>query len=97
MFVSVFAQHRIKQLSFSINGSIEVTPLAAYLDIRLIQVPGRTKGSATFTTEVGANERCKPKLPDTNGFVTDLEPSLQQKFSTITKTEFISQTPENSE
>jgi len=76
MFISVFAEHRIKQISFSIDSAIEVTPFATYLDICLVQILGTAGNSTTFGSEVLANEWCKPKLPYPDRFVTDFESSL---------------------
>ena len=67
------------------------------LDVGFVQILGTTGSTSPFSTKVLANERCKTKLPDPYLFVTDLEPSLQQKFSNIAESELVSQPPENSE
>jgi hypothetical protein len=96
MFVSVFAEHGIKQISFSIYCSIQVTPFATYLDIRLVQIPGMTSNSTTFTMKILTDQRSKSILPDTYRFVTYSKPSLQQKLGNISESELVSQTPEHS-
>jgi hypothetical protein len=78
-------------------GPVQISPFATYLDIRLVQIPGMACNSAAFGTQVLTDQRGKTKLPDTYRFVTDFEPSLQQKFSDITKPELVPQSPENSE
>jgi hypothetical protein len=56
-----------------------------------------TSDSTAFRTTILADQRCKTKLPCQNRFVADFETSMQKKFSNISKSEFVSQTPENSE
>jgi len=97
MFVSVFTQHRIEQVSFSINGSVEISPATTDLDVCLVQVPGETSNSTTFSTKILADQRCKSELPYPDCLVTDFESSLQQKFSDVTESELVSQSSENSE
>ena len=70
--------HRIEQVSFSIYGSIEISPTTTDLDIRLVQIPGTTSYSTAFCTKILANERRKPKLPYPYGFVTDFESTLKK-------------------
>jgi hypothetical protein len=76
MFVSVLTKHRIEQVPFSIYRSIQVPPTATDLDVRFIQILGTTGSTSPFITKVLANERCKTKLPDPDGFVADLETPL---------------------
>jgi hypothetical protein len=97
MFISVFNEHGIEQVSFSIDSAIEVTPFATYLDVCLVQIPGMTSNSTPFSAQVLANQRGEPEPPNPDRFVTDLETSLQQKFSNITKSELVSQAPKNGE
>jgi hypothetical protein len=52
MLISVLTEHGIKQISFSIDSAIEVTPFATYLDIRLVQIPGVTSNSTSFLTKI---------------------------------------------
>jgi hypothetical protein len=40
MPVHILAEHRDKQVSISIDGSVQITPPAAGLDAGFIQVPG---------------------------------------------------------
>ena len=87
----------VKQVSFSIDNAIEISPTTTDLDVGLIQIPGTTCNSTTFCTKILADQRRKPKLPYPYRFVTDLETSLQQKFSDVTESELVSQSSENSE
>ena len=97
MFVSVLTQHRIQQVSFSIYGSIEISPTTTDLYICLVQIPGLTRHTSAFSTKIFTDQWCKPELPHPYRLVADFETSLQQKFSDVTESELVSQSPENSE
>ena len=97
MFVSVLTQHGIQQVSFSIYGSVEISPTTTDLDVGLVQIPGMTNNSTSFSAQVLADQWSKPELPNPNRFIADFKTSLYEKFSNITKTELISQPPEHSE
>ena len=81
----------------SVDGTVQVTPVTADLDIGFVQIPGTSSLPTTFRTKILTNEWCKSELPDPDGPVADLEPALQEHFSHIAETELVSQTPENSE
>jgi hypothetical protein len=97
MFVSVLAEHRIEQISFSIYRSIQVTPTTTYFDIRFVQILGMTSNSTTFSSKVLTDQWCKPELPYPYCFVADFESTLQQKLGNISESELVSQAPEHSE
>jgi hypothetical protein len=97
MFISVLTEHRIKQVSFSIYRSVEISPSATDPNVGLVQIPGTTYHTTTFRTKVFANQWCKPELPHPYSFVADFKPSLQEKFGNVTESELVSQPPENSE
>ncbi len=76
MFISVLTEHRIKQVSFSIYRPVEISPATTDLDVRLVQIPGMSRDSTTFDTQVLTDQRGKSKLPGPDSFITDLESSL---------------------
>jgi hypothetical protein len=97
MLVSMFTQHRIEQVPFSIYGSIEISPTTTDLEVGLVQIPGMTSCTSTFCTKVVTNQRGKPELPYPYRFVANFESPLQKKFCNVTESELVSQTPEHSE
>jgi len=52
MFVSVFTEHRIKQVSIMIYRSIQVTPTTTDFDNCPVQIPGTTGNSTSFSTKI---------------------------------------------
>jgi len=96
MLISMFAQHRIEQVSFSIYGTIKISPAATDLDVSLVQIPGMTSCTPACSTKILAHQRRKPKLPNPYRFVDDFKSSLQKKLCNVTESELVSQSPENS-
>jgi hypothetical protein len=97
MFVSVLTQHRIQQVSFSIYGSIEISQTATDLDVCFVQILGLTCQTSAFGTKIFTDQWCEPELPHPYRLVSDFETSLQKKFSDVTESELVSQSPENCE
>ena len=62
-----------------------------------VQIPGATGLTAALGAKILTAEWCKPKLPDSNGFVADFETTLQEKLRDITEPELVSQASENRE
>ena len=54
LHISVLTEHPVDQVAISINGAIEVVPLAANFDVRLVGIP-RT---ASLTLAPGAQVLC---------------------------------------
>jgi hypothetical protein len=97
MFISVLTQHRIKQVSFSIYRSIQISPAAINLDVSLVQVPRSTGFTSTFRTKIFADQWCEPILPYSYRFVANFETTLQKQLCHIAEAEFVPQTPEDSQ
>jgi hypothetical protein len=96
MLISMFAQHLIEQVFFSIYGTTKISPAATDLDVGLVQIPGTTCHTTTFRTKVVTNQWCKPELPNPYHFVANFKASLQKKLCSVEESELVSQSPENS-
>ena len=97
MLISVLAEHGIEQVSFSIYRPIQISPVTTHLDVGFIQIPGDSSLATTFGAKILTDQWRKSKLPGPYCLVADLKSTLQKKFRDITKTELVSQTPENGE
>jgi len=76
--IAVLTQHRVDHVAISINGAIEVVPLAANFDVRLIGI-SRT---ACFAFAPGAqllcDKRSKACFPVSNCFMCEFEAAHQE-------------------
>ena len=59
----------------SVDGTVQVTPVTADLDIGFVQIPGTSSLPTTFRTKILTNEWCKSELPDPDGLGTGAGPT----------------------
>ena len=52
MLVPVLTEHRIEQVAISVDGTVQVTPVTADLDVRLVQIPGDPGPPATLGAKI---------------------------------------------
>jgi hypothetical protein len=55
MLVPVLTEHRIEQVAISVDGTVQVTPVTADLDVHLVQIPGDPGLPATLGAKILAD------------------------------------------
>ena len=60
----------------SVDGTVQVTPVTADLEVGLVQVPGDPGLSATLGAKILTDQRCESELPDPDCLVADFKSAL---------------------
>ena len=95
--VAGLAQSDIDERTETINGAIKVTPAAAYFDVRLVNVPAFSDPAFAPPSKVVDQEWGELRLPITDGFITEFDPSNQEHFRQVAQTQLVAETPKDHE
>ena len=93
----MFAEHRVEQLTVTIDRAVQVAPAPRDLHVRLVEIPGPPGTSLSPRAELIADEWCEAELPGADRLVADGVATLEQKFGDVSQPELVAQTPENGE
>src|SRR4051794_32232307 len=63
LHIAVLTQHRVDQVTITIDCPIQVVPLAIHFHIGLIGVPRPTSFTSTSAAQLLSDKRSKPGLP----------------------------------
>jgi hypothetical protein len=89
------AEHRIYQITFTVDSPLQVTPLALHLQVRLVHVPPSAHFSFAFATDVLGQLRSKPLLPIPYGLVRELEAAEEKHLRQIPQAQLVPQSAED--
>jgi len=87
--VARLTEHRVDQIAFAIDGSVQIAPFALYLYVRLIDVPAPSNFTFTFATEVLGKQGCEALFPIPHRFVGEFEAAQQEHLGQVPQAEFI--------
>ena len=90
MLIAFLAEHGIEKVSISIYRPIQVAPSTTDLHVCLVQVPRAADPASSLRSEFHTYQLSESILPGTDGFVADLEASLEEKFCYVTETKLVS-------
>src|SRR5215469_475997 len=95
--VTVLAQHDIDQCTVTINRAIQISPLPANPDVRLIDVPAGTDSALAFAAQVLRQSRRQLRFPLPHRLVGEDEPADQEHLCQISQAQLITKSPEHNE
>src|SRR4051794_29112276 len=90
-----WTEHRIDQIAFAVNRPIQITPLAFYFHVRLIDVPAPACFSLPFAADVLGQQRSKAFFPLPYGFMGELEAAKQEHLRQIPQAQLVQQPAEH--
>ena len=91
-YIACPAEPEVDRLSTLIYRSIELGPLAAHLDISLIDSPGATSGPAK-TVPAFDELGCIPLHPTQDGGMRKIQSALRHHLDPIAEAELVAQAP----
>src|SRR5260221_14320436 len=89
LHIPFLTYHRINQIAIMIDSSIQVTPFAMDLDIRLISIPGLADLSTSLGSQLIRYQRSESCFPVTNGYMCERKTPRQKHLSQITQAQLI--------
>src|SRR5215469_14138583 len=95
--VTVLAQYDIDQCAVTINRAIQISPLPANPDVRLIDVPAGTDSALAFAAQVLHQSRRKLRFPLSHRLVGEDEPAGQEHLCQISQAQLVTKSPEHHE
>src|SRR5215469_12876909 len=95
--VTVLAQYDIDQCAVTINRAIQISPLPANPDVRLIDVPAGTDSALAFAAQVLRQSRRKLRFPLPHRLVGEDEPAGQEHLCQISQAQLVTKSPEHHE
>jgi hypothetical protein len=95
--VTVFAEHHVDQRAGSIDGAIELTPLAMDLDVRLVDVPAAARFATSASPQTFSQRRRDLNFLIADRLMAESDATDQEHLRQIAQGKFVSQTPEHHE
>jgi hypothetical protein len=94
--VAMLTSHDIHQGAIAIDRAIQIPPLPAYSDVRLINVPAAAEPAFAFAfaPEILCWSRCELRLPLPYYLVGEDEPAGQKQLRQIPQAQLVAQPPE---
>src|SRR5665213_2321880 len=91
-YIACPAEPEVDRLSTLVHRSIEIGPLAVYLDIGLINPPGATSGPAEAIPAFNELRRI-PLHPTEDGGMSKVQSALRHHLDQIAEAELVAQIP----
>jgi hypothetical protein len=88
-------QQGIDQIAIPIDRSIQIAPLAFYLQIGFIDIPTLADFALALPTELLRSQRGKAFFPLAHGFVREREPTQQKSLGPISQAQLVPQPAEH--
>jgi hypothetical protein len=79
--ISFRTEHRVDELPLPIDGSIQITPAAAHLQIRLIDVLAATHLALVSTPDLVGQQRSETRFPVAHRFMVQLVATNQEHWA----------------
>ena len=89
------AEHRVDQVAFAINGTVQIAPFPFDLQIRFVDVPAPSHLSLTLATQVLSQQRCKPFFPLPHRFVSEFVATHQKHADEVAQAELEQQSEDD--
>jgi len=97
LHISLLAQARSHQIAIGIDGTIKVTPLPMYLDVRLINVPRFPSLATAFCPQLLCHQWSKPLFPCSNCLRRKPPSSFEKHLGKISQTQLVSKPPQDNQ
>src|SRR5215217_3391396 len=98
--VAMLGEHGINQIAIAVDRTVEIAPVAANLQIRLIDVPRPASSASPTTTPwsqlIGQNGR-EFRFPVADGLVAEDDAALEEHLAEVVQREAVAQAPEHHE
>src|SRR5579859_6540568 len=95
--VTVLAQHNIDQCAVTINRAIQISPLPANPDVRLIDIPAGTDSALAFAAQVLRQSWRKLRFPPPHCLVGEDEPAGQKHLCQVSQAQLVAKSPQHHE
>jgi hypothetical protein len=93
--VAVLAEHRIQEIPVSVDGAVEIAPVASDLHVGLVEIPGDAAAVTTLLAEPVRQGWKRSGPPLAHRLVRDGEASEEEQLRDVTEAELVAEAPED--